>query len=72
MRRCVPREERLEILTKCHSAEYSGNYSHIRTQEKVWSSGFYWPEMHEDIKRYVASCPKTKEPETSLKEILCH
>jgi hypothetical protein len=56
MRRCVPREERLEILRKCHSAEYGGHYSHFRTQAKVWSSGLYWPEMHEDTKRYVASC----------------
>jgi hypothetical protein len=55
MRRCVPREERLEILRKCHSAEYGGRYSHFRTQVKVWSSGFYWPEVHEDTKIYVAS-----------------
>jgi hypothetical protein len=58
IRRCVPREERLEIFRKCHSAEYGGHYSHFRTQEKVWSSGFYWPEMHEDTKRYVSSCPE--------------
>jgi hypothetical protein len=58
MRRCVPREERPEILRKCHSAEYGRHYSHFRTQAKVWSSGFYWPEMHEDTKRYVASCPE--------------
>jgi hypothetical protein len=32
-----------------------GHYSHFRTQEKVWSSGFFWPEMHEDTKRYVVS-----------------
>jgi hypothetical protein len=58
MRRCVPREERLEILRKCHSVEYGGHYIHFRTQEKVWSSRFYWLEMHEDTKRYVASCPE--------------
>jgi hypothetical protein len=58
MRRCVPREERLEILRKCHSAEYGGHYSHFRTQAKVWSSGFYWLEMHEYTKGYVASCPE--------------
>jgi hypothetical protein len=29
MRRCVPREERLEILRKCHSVEYGGHYSHF-------------------------------------------
>jgi hypothetical protein len=49
---------RVEILRKCHSAEYGGHYSHFRTQAKVWSSGFFWPEMHEDIKSYVASCPE--------------
>jgi hypothetical protein len=58
MRRCVPREERLEILRKCHSAKYGGHFSHFRTHAKVWSSGFYWPDMHEDTKRYVASCPE--------------
>jgi transposase InsO family protein len=58
MRRCVPREERLKILRNCHSAEFGGHYSHFRTQAKVWSSRFYWPEMHEDNKRYVASCPE--------------
>jgi hypothetical protein len=58
MRRCVPREERLEILRKCHLAEYGGHYSHFKTQTKVWSSRFYWPEMHEDTKRHVASCPE--------------
>jgi transposase InsO family protein len=56
MRRCVPREERLKILRKWHSGEYA--YSHFRTHAKVWSSGFYWPEMHEDTKRYVASSPE--------------
>jgi hypothetical protein len=47
MRRCVPKEERLEILRNCHAAEYGGHYSHFQTQAKVRSSGFYWPEMHE-------------------------
>jgi hypothetical protein len=35
MIRCVPREERQEILRKCHSSEYGGHYSHFRTQAKV-------------------------------------
>jgi hypothetical protein len=63
MRRCVPGEERLEILRKCHSAKYGGHYSHFRTQARVWSSGFYWPEMHEDTIRYVASCPEWQRTE---------
>jgi hypothetical protein len=35
LRRCVPREEREEILRKCHSSEYGGHYGHFRTQAKV-------------------------------------
>jgi hypothetical protein len=54
LRRC--REEIVEILRKCHSGEYGGHYGHFRTQAKVWDSGFYWLEMHQDSKRYVASC----------------
>jgi hypothetical protein len=71
MRRCVPREKKLEILRKCHSVEYGGHYSHFRTNAKVWSSGFSWPKMHEDTKDMLHHAPNAKEPETSLKEILC-
>jgi hypothetical protein len=63
MRRCVPKEERLEILKKWHSVQYGGHYSHFRIQAKVWSSGFYWLEMHEYTKRYVASCSKRQRTE---------
>jgi hypothetical protein len=58
LRRCVPRKEREEILIKCHSSEYGGHFGHFRTHAKVWASRFYWPEMHEDAKRFVATCPE--------------
>ncbi|WVZ58491.1 hypothetical protein U9M48_008763 [Paspalum notatum var. saurae] len=51
LRRCVPAEKREEILRKCHSAEYGGHHGHFRTQAKIWGSGFYWPEMHEDARK---------------------
>jgi hypothetical protein len=63
MRRCVPTEETQEILRKCHSAEHGG-HSHFQTQAEVWSSGFYWLEMHENNKRYVSSYPKCKRIRT--------
>jgi hypothetical protein len=34
LRRCVPREERVEILRKRHSGEYGGHYGHFRTQQR--------------------------------------
>ncbi|WVZ70996.1 hypothetical protein U9M48_019623 [Paspalum notatum var. saurae] len=51
-------DERSEILRKCHAAEYGGHYGHFRTQAKIWASGFYWPGMHEDARKFVASCPE--------------
>ena len=56
----MPAEERKEILKKCHSAEYGGHHGHFRTQAKVWGSGFYWPEIHEDARKFVATCPECK------------
>jgi hypothetical protein len=53
LRKCVTREEREEILRKCHSPYMEDT---METQAKVWASGFYWPEMHEDAKRFVATC----------------
>jgi hypothetical protein len=70
MRRCVPREERLEILRKCHSVEYGGHFSHFRTQAKVWSSGFYCRRCMKILKDMLHHAPNVKEPGTSLKEIL--
>jgi hypothetical protein len=37
---------------------FDEHYGHFLTQAMVWSGGFYWPKMHEDAKRYVASCPE--------------
>ncbi|WVZ63711.1 hypothetical protein U9M48_013320 [Paspalum notatum var. saurae] len=56
LRRCVPAEEREEILRKYHAAEYGGHHGHFRTQAKIWGIGFYWLGMHEDAKKFVASC----------------
>jgi hypothetical protein len=35
LRRCVPREERVKILRKCHSGKYGGLCGNFRTQTKV-------------------------------------
>jgi hypothetical protein len=58
MRRFVPREERVEILRKCHSAEYGRADSFGRRCMKI-------------LKDMLRHAPNAKEQETSLKEILC-
>jgi hypothetical protein len=71
MRRCVPREERLEILRKCHSAEYVGHCRHFRTQAKCGTAdsiGWRCMKILKDMLRHASNA---KEPGISLKEILC-
>jgi hypothetical protein len=71
MRRCVPREERLEILRKCHSAEYGGHYSHFRTQKKCGRADSIGRRCMKILKDMLHHALNAKGPETSLKEILC-
>ena len=41
MRRCVPQEEQLEILSKCHSSLYGGHFGSQKTTRKVLQFGFF-------------------------------
>ena len=41
MRRCVPQEEQLEILSQCHSSPYGGHFRSQNTAPKVFQSYFF-------------------------------
>ena len=41
LRRCVPTEEGLKIIERCHASPYGGYYGAFRTQAKIWQSGFF-------------------------------
>jgi hypothetical protein len=58
LRRCVPTEEGLQIIKKCHSAPYGGHYGVFYTQAKIWQCGFFWPTMYEDTKKFIRRCQK--------------
>jgi hypothetical protein len=53
LRRCVPIEEGLKIIDRCHASPYGGHYGTFCTHAKIWQSGFYWPTMYQDTKDYV-------------------
>jgi len=36
LRRCVPMEEAIQIIEKCHGAEYGGHYGTFRAHAKIW------------------------------------
>jgi hypothetical protein len=35
LRRCVPTEEGIKIIERCHSSPYGGHYGAFRTQAKI-------------------------------------
>jgi hypothetical protein len=71
MRRCVPREERLEILRKCHSAECGGHYSHFRTQKKCGPADSFGRRCMKILKDMLHHAPNAKEPKIFLKGMPC-
>jgi hypothetical protein len=56
LRRCVPVEEGIQIIQKCHSSPYAGRYGVFRTHAKIWQSGFFWPTMYEETKNFIQRC----------------
>ena len=56
IRRCVPEHEQEQILRKCHSEAYGGHHAGDRTAHKVLQSGFYWPTLFKDARKFVLSC----------------
>ena len=41
LRRCVPADEGMKIIEKCHAAPYGDHYGAFRTHAKIWQSGFF-------------------------------
>jgi hypothetical protein len=56
IRRCVREDEMHEILKAFHDGPCGGNFSDKRTTYKILQSGYYWPTIFKDAKKYVASC----------------
>lgn len=67
-KRVIPKEERKEILFKCHDDPCAGHPGIFKTFKRV-SQFYYWPKMKADISKYVRNCkvccqnkPEQKKP----------
>lgn len=67
-KRVIPKNERKEILYKCHDDPCAGHSGIFKTFERV-TQHYYWPKMKADITKYVRSCviccknkPEQKKP----------
>ena len=56
LRRCIPEHEQEDILRKCHNSPYGGHDAIERTTHKVLRSGFYWPTLYKDAKKFISTC----------------
>eukprot|EP00253_Pinus_taeda_P007146 PITA_07146 len=56
LRRCVKEEEAFDILLTCHDGPCGGHFATKRTTFKVLQAGYYWPTLHQDVRRYTSQC----------------
>eukprot|EP00253_Pinus_taeda_P014512 PITA_14512 len=56
LRRCVREEEVFDILLTCHDGPCGGHFAAKRIAFKILQAGYYWPTLHQDVKRYISQC----------------
>jgi hypothetical protein len=71
MIRCVPREERLEILRKCHSADTMDTIAIFGPKKKYGPADSIGRRCMDILKDMLHHAPNAKEPEIFLKGMPC-
>eukprot|EP00253_Pinus_taeda_P025855 PITA_25855 len=56
IRRCVRQDEIFDILRACHDQPCGGHFADRRTSHKVLHTGYYWPTIFKDAKKFVKAC----------------
>jgi transposase len=54
-KKVVPKDSRLEVLSRCHDDVTSGHMGVFKTFQRIRAQ-YYWPKMKSDIYRYIAGC----------------
>lgn len=56
LHRFVREDEIFGILRACHNEPSGGKFLVKRTSHKILSTGYYWPYLYKDVKRYIKRC----------------
>ena len=56
MRRCLREEEVFEILLTYHDRPCGGHFAAKRIAFKIFHACYYWPTLHQDVRRYTIQC----------------
>ena len=65
IRRCIREDEIFDILKACHDGPCVGHFAERRTTHKVLQTGYYWPTIFKDAKKFVQaydSCQRAGRP----------
>eukprot|EP00253_Pinus_taeda_P033749 PITA_33749 len=58
LRHFVREEEVFDILLTCHDGPCGGHFAAKRTAFKILQAGYYWPTLHQDVRRYISQCDR--------------
>lgn len=61
IRRCIPDEEQLSVLSFSHDQPCDGHFSVKKTTAKILQCGFYWPTMSKNAHEYCKACEKCQK-----------
>lgn len=56
----VPMGRRQQVLEMGHAIPFSGHMGAGATQQRI-GAHYFWPGIHEEVKRYVRSCPQCQK-----------
>ncbi|GJY85985.1 reverse transcriptase domain-containing protein [Tanacetum coccineum] len=56
IRRCVAGKEASQILRQCQSGPSGGHHGIATTAQKVYETGFYWPNIFRNARKLVQTC----------------
>jgi len=54
LRRCAREEKVFDTLLTCHNGHCGGHFVAKRKTFKVLQEGYYWPTLHQEVKRYTS------------------
>eukprot|EP00253_Pinus_taeda_P015418 PITA_15418 len=58
LRHCVREEEFFDILLTFHDGPCGGHFAAKRTAFKILQACYYWPTLHQDVRRYISRCDR--------------
>ena len=56
----VPKSNRQQVLEMGHDISFSGHTGTGATMQRI-SAYYYWPGIHEELKRFIRSCPQCQK-----------